>query len=105
MSRVLIDTHLLIWALDEFHRLPAEMREIIQDPNNDIVFSVVSVWEIAIKARLGRTNFAVRPEVIAVSALATGFPNSGYDGRPRRRLPTCLFIIAIRSIACWWRKP
>jgi PIN domain nuclease of toxin-antitoxin system len=73
VSRVLIDTHLLIWALDEFHRLPAEMREIIQDPNNDIVFSVVSVWEIAIKARLGRTNFAVRPEVIAVSALATGF--------------------------------
>jgi PIN domain nuclease of toxin-antitoxin system len=73
VSRALLDTHLLIWALDEFHRLPAEMREIIQDPHNDILFSVVSIWEIASKARLGRTSFAVRPEDIAVSALATGF--------------------------------
>ena len=58
MSRVLLDTHVLIWALDEFHRLPTEMREIIQDPHNEVVFSVVSIWEIAIKARLGRTELA-----------------------------------------------
>jgi PIN domain nuclease of toxin-antitoxin system len=73
VSRILIDTHLLIWALDEFERLPAEMREIIQDPGNDIVFSAVSIWEIAIKLRLGRANFAVRPDEIAASAIATGF--------------------------------
>ncbi|HEX4172541.1 MAG TPA: type II toxin-antitoxin system VapC family toxin [Acetobacteraceae bacterium] len=73
MTRVLLDTHLLIWALDEYDRLPAEMRDLIQDPTNEIVFSVVSVWEIAIKARLGRTNFAVRPKEIASSAIATGF--------------------------------
>ena len=73
MSRVLLDTHLLIWALDEFSRLPADMRDIIQDPHNDVLFSVVSIWEIAIKARLGRTHFSVRPEEIAVSAVATGF--------------------------------
>ncbi len=73
MSRVLLDTHLLIWALDEFHRLPAEMREIIQDPHNEVVFSVVSIWEIAIKARLGRTDFGAQPAEIAEEALATGF--------------------------------
>jgi PIN domain nuclease of toxin-antitoxin system len=73
VSRILIDTHLLIWALDEFERLPAEMREIIQDPGNDIVFSAVSIWEIAIKLRLRRANFAVRPDEIAASAIATGF--------------------------------
>lgn len=73
MSRVLLDTHVLIWALDEYHLLPAAMRDIIEDPRNEIVFSAVSIWEIAIKARLGKTDFAARPEVIAASAIATGF--------------------------------
>jgi PIN domain nuclease of toxin-antitoxin system len=73
VRRILLDTHLLIWALDEYERLPAEIRDLIQDPANEIMFSVVSIWEIAIKARLGRTNFAVRPKEIAVSAIATGF--------------------------------
>lgn len=73
MSRILLDTHLLIWSLDEFLRLPAEMRDVIRDPRNEIVFSAVSIWEIAIKARLGRTDFAARPDEIAVAAVATGF--------------------------------
>lgn len=73
MSRLLLDTQLLIRALDEFPRLPAGMRTVIADPGNEIVFSVVSIWEIAIKARLGRTDFAVRPEGIAEAAIDTGF--------------------------------
>jgi PIN domain nuclease of toxin-antitoxin system len=73
LTRALLDTHLLIWALDEYHRLPAPVRDIIEEPQNEIVFSVVSIWEIAIKARLGRTGFTVRPEEIAAAAIATGF--------------------------------
>jgi PIN domain nuclease of toxin-antitoxin system len=68
-----LDTHLLIWALDEYDRLPAEIRDLLQDPTNEIMFSAVSIWEIAIKARLGKTSFAVRPTEIAASAIATGF--------------------------------
>jgi PIN domain nuclease of toxin-antitoxin system len=73
MTRILLDTHLLIWALDEYDRLPGDIRDLLQDPANEVVFSVVSIWEIAIKARLGKTSFAVRPDEIASSALATGF--------------------------------
>jgi PIN domain nuclease of toxin-antitoxin system len=73
VTRILLDTHLLIWALDEYDRLPAEIRDLIRNPANEVVFSVVSIWEIAIKARLGRTTFAVRPEAIASSAISTGF--------------------------------
>ena len=73
MTRALLDTHLLIWALDEYDRLPADMRDLLQDPTNEIVFSVVSIWEIAIKARLGKISFAVRPEDIASSAISTWF--------------------------------
>ena len=73
MSRILLDTHLLIWALDEFERLPAAVRDAIEDPDNDVVFSAVSIWEIAIKVHLGRIDFAVRPDEIAAAAIATGF--------------------------------
>jgi len=73
VTRALLDTHLLIWALDEFERLPTEARVLVQDPRNEVVFSAVSIWEIAIKARLGRTDFAVQPDEIARAAIATGF--------------------------------
>lgn len=46
---------------------------LVQDPRNEVVFSPVSIWEIAIKARLGRTDFAVQPDEIARAAIATGF--------------------------------
>ncbi len=67
----------LIWALDETHRLTADMRDIIEDPHNEMIFSVASIWEIAIKTRLGRTSFAMRPDEIATTAIATGFAEFG----------------------------
>jgi len=73
MTRVLLDTHLLIWALGNADRLPASIRDLIEDPENDVVFSSASIWEIAIKTRLGRTDFAVRPERVATEAIDVGF--------------------------------
>lgn len=46
---LLLDTHILIWALSEDPRLPEKAREMILDPGNAIYYSTVSVWEIAIK--------------------------------------------------------
>lgn len=46
---LLLDTHILIWALSEDSRLPEKAREMILDPGNAIYYSTVSVWEIAIK--------------------------------------------------------
>jgi PIN domain nuclease of toxin-antitoxin system len=73
VSRLLLDTHLLIWALDELDRLPEAIRDLIENSSNEIVFSPVSIWEIAIKARLGRTDFAAQPDEIAAAAVAAGF--------------------------------
>ncbi len=73
MSRLLLDTHLLIWTLDPSGRLPALVRTLAGDPGNEILFSAVSIWEIAIKMRLGRADFDVPPSGIAHAALATGF--------------------------------
>lgn len=47
--KLLLDTHILIWALNEDPRLSDEAREMILDENNAIYYSTVSVWEIAIK--------------------------------------------------------
>ncbi len=55
--RLLLDTHILLWAGAASPRLPAQARDVIYDPDSDLLFSVVSIWEIAIKDGLGRRSF------------------------------------------------
>lgn len=52
--RYLLDTHTFLWCTGEPGRLPARVRALVEDPDNEIVFSCVSAWEIAIKVPLGR---------------------------------------------------
>jgi PIN domain nuclease of toxin-antitoxin system len=46
---LLLDTHILIWALNEDPRLPEKAKEMILDKDNAVYYSSVSIWEIAIK--------------------------------------------------------
>ena len=71
--RLLLDTHLLLWALSMPDKLDAATRDLVEDSANEVLFSAASIWEIAIKARLGRADFTVRPEAIVRAALDTGF--------------------------------
>jgi PIN domain nuclease of toxin-antitoxin system len=71
--RLLLDTHILLWALIEPTRLTAEMHALLEDPEHEVLFSAASVWEMAIKASLGRADFGVSLETIVEAALATGF--------------------------------
>lgn len=71
--RLLLDTHLLLWALAEPERLGPDLRTLIEDPEHEVLFSAASIWEIAIKAGLGRVDFAVRPEEVARGAVEAGF--------------------------------
>jgi hypothetical protein len=54
-------------------RLPEEVLRNIQTSDNEVYFSAVSIWEIAIKTSLGRANFPYSPEQIAQAAQETGF--------------------------------
>jgi PIN domain nuclease of toxin-antitoxin system len=66
--RLLIDTHILLWA-DERPRLIAQpLRAAMRDEDNEIVVSAATVWEIAIKRAIGKLRFD-RPIVTAVLAL------------------------------------
>lgn len=78
--RLLLDTHLLLWALAEPDRLAAKVRAAIEDPSNDVLFSSASIWEIAIKASLRRPDFNIDPSDVLQGALETGFEELPADG-------------------------
>lgn len=57
-ERVLLDTHVVLWALQDPDRLGAQ-RELVEDPAVTRALSAVVVWEVAIKSRLGRLDLPV----------------------------------------------
>lgn len=71
--RFLLDTHVLAWALGERRKLAKAVLEQLADPDHDVFFSAVSIWEIAIKSALSRGGFSLSPRLIADAAVATGF--------------------------------
>ena len=52
--KLLLDTHALVWWLSDDRRLGQGSRTLIADPGNDILVSVVSLWEIVVKLRVGK---------------------------------------------------
>ena len=71
--RVLVDTHLLLWAAANSERLPAEARDLVEDPAHEIFFSAASIWEIAIKRALRRKDFTVDLPELLKALPAMGF--------------------------------
>ncbi|KVW96891.1 type II toxin-antitoxin system VapC family toxin [Thiobacillus denitrificans] len=57
--RILLDTHVLLWAVAQSSRLPQDARGLLEDPDNALFCSTASLWEIAIKAGLRRQDFVV----------------------------------------------
>jgi len=54
MQKFLIDTHYLIWAMKNPEKISKKALEIIEDKNNEVFVSLVSLWEIAIKQKIGK---------------------------------------------------
>jgi len=52
--KLLLDTHVVLWAATSPDELEAEARDLIEDGTQDVLVSVVSAWEIAIKQSLGK---------------------------------------------------
>lgn len=73
MSRVLLDTSVLLWSLYRPERIPADIADIIEDRSNELLFSAASIWEIAIKRSLARPDFNVDPTEAISDAVAIGF--------------------------------
>lgn len=71
--RLLLDTHILVWALAEPNKLPTGAAALVKSREHDIFFSVASVWEISIKAALGRAGFPEPVGKIVEAARSSGF--------------------------------
>jgi PIN domain nuclease of toxin-antitoxin system len=56
--RYLLDTHSLIWFLEDDKRLSDTAKDIFSDDNADIYLSIVSLWEMAIKIGLGKLKLS-----------------------------------------------
>ena len=57
--KLLIDTHALLWYVDQDHLLSQEARDAITDPANEILLSAASIWEIAIKCGLKKLTLSL----------------------------------------------
>jgi PIN domain nuclease of toxin-antitoxin system len=76
--RALLDTHTFIWAATEDPRISTVALDLIADGGNEIVFSVVSAWELAIKFAAGRLDLPDEPRAY----LATHVPMFDLDILP-----------------------
>jgi PIN domain nuclease of toxin-antitoxin system len=71
--KLLLDTHLLLWAAGNPDRLPAAARRLLDDPQNEPIFSSASLWEVAIKHGLGRGDFRVDARLLRRGLLDNGY--------------------------------
>ncbi len=71
--KLLIDTHLLIWAAGSSKQLPALARQLMGDRGNTLLFSPASIWEVAIKQNLGRADFQVDARSLRRQLLDNGY--------------------------------
>jgi PIN domain nuclease of toxin-antitoxin system len=71
--KLLLDTHLLLWAAGEPKRLSKQARTLINNPDNELLFSAASLWEVAIKRGLGREDFKVDARLLRRGLLDNGY--------------------------------
>jgi len=71
--RLLLDTHIALWAITDSPRLSSRARQLILDPANSIHVSTASVWEIAIKHMLGRGDMPVSSTQASAYFRAAGY--------------------------------
>ena len=71
--KLLLDTHLLLWAVGKPDRLPKEARRLTEDRENELLFSVASLWEFVVKHALGRHDFRVDGRLLRRSLVDHGY--------------------------------
>jgi PIN domain nuclease of toxin-antitoxin system len=71
--KVLLDTHLLLWAAGEPNRLSRTALKLIENPANELVFSAGSIWEVVIKRGLGRRDFQADSRLLRRGLLDNGY--------------------------------
>jgi PIN domain nuclease of toxin-antitoxin system len=94
--KLLLDTHLLLWAAGQPERLSKAARALIEAADNELIFSPASLWEVVIKRGLGREDFQVDARL-----LRRGLLDNGYTELPIRSE----HVVAIESLPSLHKDP
>lgn len=94
--KLLLDTHLLLWAAGQPERLSKAARALIEAADNELIFSTASLWEVVIKRGLGREDFQVDARL-----LRRGLLDNGYTELPIRSE----HVVAIESLPSLHKDP
>jgi len=76
---LLLDTHILLWALTASNRLSDGHREALEDPTNTVFASAINIVEIAIKSSIGKLTVADSLESDRYAGLLARIKNGGFD--------------------------
>lgn len=79
--KILLDTHMIIWALSNSPKLPEEARKVILDPQNEIFVSVLSLWEIELKRLAKPDMMPFTARKIEDLCKASGFEEIPLEGK------------------------
>lgn len=71
--KLLLDTHVLLWAAGQPELLAPAARALLADSQNELLFSPASLWEVVIKRGLGRADFRVDPRLLRRGLLDNGY--------------------------------
>lgn len=71
--KLLLDTHTFIWFVEDDEKLPSRIKIQIEDIENEIFISIVSLWEIAIKTSLGKLEVAIDIPAMISKIESNGF--------------------------------
>jgi len=80
LKSLLLDTHLLVWGAKQPERLSKEAAASIADPENELFFSAVSIWEIAIKQGLKKPDFDIDARTLRRRLLENGYRELALTG-------------------------
>ena len=103
--KLLLDTHLLLWASDRPERLSKQATRLLNDPDNALVFSVASIWEVAIKQSLKRSDFRADARLLRRGLLDNGYeelPVMGSHAVALDSLPPRVLLRTSRSASQAW---
>lgn len=92
--RLLLDTHALLWWLNDDAKLGTRARDLIGNSENDVLVSVVSLWEITVKLRIGKLDADIE-EILAI------LPDQGFD----RLDITDAHLVALAALPFHHRDP
>jgi PIN domain nuclease of toxin-antitoxin system len=94
--KFLLDTEFVLWVPIDDRRIGGQAREILTDSANQFVFSVSSIWEIAIKKALRRQDFQFDPREIRRLLIENGYEELTLQSR---------HVVAVDSMAPIHKDP